>query len=399
MTSHQILIDFQIKRFELFKIQDPTNGDFDVAFDLSGKTLYANKFMLSPISTTFKSILSKRWKSPNEMIKIENYCYDDFFEFLKFIYSGECKLSNDNILSMVDIAHVYDIQALKKVCKEYLTKIELTHDNIYQFFELSNKYSMVALKESVDEYIEENYEILFKCKQFQSLQKNVIKNLVDEYQRVPMREELFEGLCKWAEKQAGKLLKSNNDLDINETIKDILSEILPMIEFEEMKYTFLMQFVANKAFLFSGDRLAEILSPDDRLFVKVIDKNGKIMKGEVQCDDIEIIAASIQSVKGARSFSHNSVENPHRTSRFHWIPNESKPLKPSKLIKSKKVEWYLVYDNNGDFVISKRDDLYLFDDNDNENDYLLAEMYAENGFVGLDECKLEAMNAADFLCL
>uniref|UniRef100_A0AC35GJD3 BTB domain-containing protein n=1 Tax=Panagrolaimus sp. PS1159 TaxID=55785 RepID=A0AC35GJD3_9BILA len=81
MTAHQILIDFQMKRFELFKTQDPTNGDFDVAFDLNGKILYANKFMLSPISTTFKSILSKISTSPNELIKIENYCYDDFYEF------------------------------------------------------------------------------------------------------------------------------------------------------------------------------------------------------------------------------------------------------------------------------------------------------------------------------
>uniref|UniRef100_A0AC35GJA3 Protein kinase domain-containing protein n=1 Tax=Panagrolaimus sp. PS1159 TaxID=55785 RepID=A0AC35GJA3_9BILA len=32
---------------------------------------------------------------------------------------------------MVDIAHIYNIQALKEVCKEYLTKNELAHDNIY----------------------------------------------------------------------------------------------------------------------------------------------------------------------------------------------------------------------------------------------------------------------------
>uniref|UniRef100_A0A914Q909 BTB domain-containing protein n=1 Tax=Panagrolaimus davidi TaxID=227884 RepID=A0A914Q909_9BILA len=75
-----------------FKSQDPEL--FDIVFEIEGKKLYADKLILSINSSTFKSMLSDRWISKNNSIKIETYKFEDFKELLTFIYSGECNLTS-----------------------------------------------------------------------------------------------------------------------------------------------------------------------------------------------------------------------------------------------------------------------------------------------------------------
>uniref|UniRef100_A0A914PJ98 BTB domain-containing protein n=1 Tax=Panagrolaimus davidi TaxID=227884 RepID=A0A914PJ98_9BILA len=110
MDAKQTLYDFTMQRFEIFKSQDPKIGDFDVTFEINGKKLFANKFILRSVSSTFDTMLSDRWSKPNESIKIEGYCFDDFKEFLMFLYSGECTLTEDNIAAMIDIAEFFVVK-------------------------------------------------------------------------------------------------------------------------------------------------------------------------------------------------------------------------------------------------------------------------------------------------
>uniref|UniRef100_A0AC35FYC8 BTB domain-containing protein n=1 Tax=Panagrolaimus sp. PS1159 TaxID=55785 RepID=A0AC35FYC8_9BILA len=65
--------------FEIFKAQN--SEDFDVAFEIDGKKLYADKSRLTKISPTFKSMLSDRWISKNDTISIKDYSFRDFKKF------------------------------------------------------------------------------------------------------------------------------------------------------------------------------------------------------------------------------------------------------------------------------------------------------------------------------
>uniref|UniRef100_A0A914PZ29 BTB domain-containing protein n=1 Tax=Panagrolaimus davidi TaxID=227884 RepID=A0A914PZ29_9BILA len=87
MDAQKNLYENQMEYFENLKAQNPEN--FDVAFEIDGKKLYAHKSRLSKISTTFESMLSDRWMSKDETIKIKTNKFDNFKEFITFIYSGE----------------------------------------------------------------------------------------------------------------------------------------------------------------------------------------------------------------------------------------------------------------------------------------------------------------------
>uniref|UniRef100_A0A914QNX4 BTB domain-containing protein n=1 Tax=Panagrolaimus davidi TaxID=227884 RepID=A0A914QNX4_9BILA len=259
MDAKQNLYEIQMECFEIFKAQNPE--DFDVAFEIDGNKLYADKSRLSKISPTFKSMLSDRWHTKNDTISIKDYSFKDFKEFLTFIYSGECSLNNENIFDIIDIAEFYGVKIFKNACVEYLSKIPISVENVFEFFELSDKYSLLKLKQSTDAFICKNFGNLLKSESFRKLSKSVMKGFLASNQNTLRWEEFFESVFKWAEIRALKKQELNENFNLQETIKEELYDFLPFFKFDQMSSEFLIKFLVRKAsFIFSGEKLNEILS-------------------------------------------------------------------------------------------------------------------------------------------
>uniref|UniRef100_A0A914QHI8 BTB domain-containing protein n=1 Tax=Panagrolaimus davidi TaxID=227884 RepID=A0A914QHI8_9BILA len=391
MGAKEIIYNFQMQRFEVFKTQDVENGKFDVTFQIDGKPLYAHKAILCLISPTFDSMLSDRWRKPDELVKIDEYSYDAFKELLNFIYSGDCELNGATIDDIIDMAEFYRIQALKDVCEEYLSEYLLCSETIHEMVELANKYSLAEFKKTIHQHIKSDFAFFFKSNEFQTLQKSTVKELVETYQESPRQGEIFEAVYKWAETQALEKQKMGIGLDLNEIIKEELTEFLPLIKFEKMNHIFLIKFVvvliqnsflAKKSFLFPGDVLSDILFAAERFWVKIVDKNGKTMKGEVQCDEMETVANDIQSVKSMPSKSKLG------DGYIYWETfQQFLPSKPSKLIKNDTIQWYLGYDDDGNLAVIYHDEDFGL------CGYLLAEMVAEDGFDISGPCKIKFLRS------
>uniref|UniRef100_A0A914QZI0 Uncharacterized protein n=1 Tax=Panagrolaimus davidi TaxID=227884 RepID=A0A914QZI0_9BILA len=99
------------------------------------------------------------------------------------------------------------------------------------------------------------------------------------------------------------------------------------------------------------------------------------MKGELQCDEMNKVVDVIKSQKNKCCRSG--------CSNYCWWPiKEHKPSTPCKLVKNDKIDWYLVYNFQGYLAIEHRENIYNYH-------YLLAEMFADDGFILNTKCKIE----------
>uniref|UniRef100_A0A914ZA04 BTB domain-containing protein n=1 Tax=Panagrolaimus superbus TaxID=310955 RepID=A0A914ZA04_9BILA len=236
----------QNERLEIFTQQNLEEGLFDIAFEVEGKTLHAHKFIIASISETMKCWLSDRWTAKDEVIKIENYSYDEFYEFLTFLYSSQCKLTKENIVKMTDMAEFYGVQCLKDFCDEFLTAMKKSVETIEELFVFAQTYSLPKLESSLESFFWSNYEKLCKSDAFISFKKPFVEFLcaVDFIYRCK-KEILFESVYKWAEHRILKDKSVDGDESFNllEAVKAELSTFLSHFYFPKMDFNFLMDFV------------------------------------------------------------------------------------------------------------------------------------------------------------
>uniref|UniRef100_A0AC34G5L3 BTB domain-containing protein n=1 Tax=Panagrolaimus sp. ES5 TaxID=591445 RepID=A0AC34G5L3_9BILA len=332
MAAVKNLVELQLIKFDLFKTQDPENGRFDVIFEIKDKLLYAHKPMLNLVSDTFDSMLSERWASKDEPIKIENYTFDEFYQFITFLYSGECQLTAKNIFFMVDISEFYNVKCFKNYCDEFVSKMEFTSENIFQFLELTDKYSLVQLISAIQTYIANNFENFIDSKMLLTAKKSIIAKIV-----------------------------VNNDKCKPEDLFRIV-------------YNFLHEFVVPRGFIFGSlDELSKVLcssKPENK--VKVTNSNGQILLGKLYGEKSTV-------VDNIKSLNVSSYAN---TSICWWEPKFRIPKEPSEIKVNKKIEWYLIYFLSGRIGVLRRVDI-------GREHYLLAELEAENEFTLTRNCKIE----------
>uniref|UniRef100_A0A914PCR4 BTB domain-containing protein n=1 Tax=Panagrolaimus davidi TaxID=227884 RepID=A0A914PCR4_9BILA len=248
------------ERFETFKSQDEENGYFDLKFEIEGKIIFAHKFMLAPVSDVFKRMISDIWNK-KETIEITTNSYNDFYEFLTFLYSGKCKLNDENIFVMVDLSEFYQVKELQKKCDEFLSKKKYTKENTLVFLETLSKYSLPMFEKVISKSMKENGINLVESDGFLEISKSTVERIVSFEDRFVSEEILFEKIYEWTENRVKKKQSESNVeiYNLNDAIKSELTEILPFFKFKKMAFNFLITFVVKKGFLFSYDELSEIL--------------------------------------------------------------------------------------------------------------------------------------------
>uniref|UniRef100_A0A914R1U0 BTB domain-containing protein n=1 Tax=Panagrolaimus davidi TaxID=227884 RepID=A0A914R1U0_9BILA len=365
-------------RYVVFKSQNRAEGFFDVTFDVEGKLIHAHKYMLSTVSDVLLRMISGTWNN-GETIKIETYSFNDFYEFLTFLYSGNCKLNDENILTMVDLSEFYQVKVLQQKCDEYLSHKEYTNENVLTYFETLSKYSLRKFEKAISKSMK--YLNFVESESFMQVSKKVILKILKFKYRIASEEKLFEKIYEWAQKRAKNKQTESTDENIilNDGIKSELTEILPFIRFKKMKLDFLHTFVVKKGFLFSYDELSEILNVAKGkttfyVKIKITNSNGKSI--------ICMLPNNSDIVDNIKSLKNHPCDC-LTTQYTYWNGKQIEiPSIPSQIKKRDGIEWYLFCDSGGIGVVHHS---YYYNDV-----FLLAEMTPETSdFVFTENCKID----------
>uniref|UniRef100_A0AC34FIH9 BTB domain-containing protein n=1 Tax=Panagrolaimus sp. ES5 TaxID=591445 RepID=A0AC34FIH9_9BILA len=252
----------QLQRYEIFKSQDGEKGHFDVTFMVGGKKIFANKHVLASISEPLNTMLSNRWfKNEDSVVEIKTCHYAGFHQFLCFVYSGKCMVTEENVFQLIDLAQSYDFCILKNFCDTFLSNIEYNVRKAYKMLEVSQTYSLKQCTESLKIYVEKNWKEVIDFDKFLLLEKSSVV-LLSSFKRASNEEESFQNaVFKWAEHQGLVKQKAKNDesFNLDDAIKAELTDILPLLLLNNVNAEATQKFINKHRDWFSASESYQIL--------------------------------------------------------------------------------------------------------------------------------------------
>uniref|UniRef100_A0A914P4M8 BTB domain-containing protein n=1 Tax=Panagrolaimus davidi TaxID=227884 RepID=A0A914P4M8_9BILA len=188
------------QRYKFFRDQNTEEGHFDDTEDESGtdenepsQQLFAHSFTLWPSSKVFEKTLFGPLANQGP-IPVIRHTYDDFKEFLTFMYLGYCNITIKNVLALVDLGEYYEVKLLKDQCDEFLTKNSTKIENVLKVYESLKIYSLENAMKKVMEFVAANTLAILKTYEFLEVQKETILDIVKMVNLNATQEEIFEAV-------------------------------------------------------------------------------------------------------------------------------------------------------------------------------------------------------------
>ena len=127
-------------------------------------------------------------------IPIAGHSYENFKEFLTYLYLGSCDLNNKNVMALLDLAESYDVQLLKGKCDTFLVNTQPTVDTVFKIYESLKLYSLPKSCQTISQFIMANAYELLESDHFLSVQKETVLDIVKMENLCISEEALFEAV-------------------------------------------------------------------------------------------------------------------------------------------------------------------------------------------------------------
>ena len=154
------------------------------------------------MSEPLKAVTVGSWAT-KDAIPITGHSYEDFKEFLTFLYLGQCQIHNYNVMALVDLAESYDVSPLTNKCDIFLTKTKPSAENVLNIYESLKLYSLKNACTIISEFIKTNTSEVLLSAQFLNAKRETIMDIVQMENLSASEEDLFEAVsfyiheCFW----------------------------------------------------------------------------------------------------------------------------------------------------------------------------------------------------------
>ena len=166
---------------------------------VEGKVLRCHRIVLAAASPYFHSRLyNGKRESTVDKLFIHNVTKPVLSNVLKFIYCGNCELTEKNAQQLLRVSHMYGIKGLRNKCDSFLSQ-HVTIGNTIQLFKMA-KYTKSSNLEAVTrKSLLKNFVCFSSSKKFQSLSLSDVMSLIkDEDLVVPSDEVVLDAVLSWA---------------------------------------------------------------------------------------------------------------------------------------------------------------------------------------------------------
>jgi len=159
------------------KLQDESTSDYRLIVE--GKTIFTHKQVLRNCIHFAAMLDSGMRESSSSDLAIEEFSYDQVMAALHVIYTGQCEVTSENAVELLEIADFYKLEWMKCKC-EHVLYYNIEIETASPLLSIADRYDAQQLRAACFEFILKNYKEVFATESFSQLDRNLIVEITME---------------------------------------------------------------------------------------------------------------------------------------------------------------------------------------------------------------------------
>ena len=257
MASAQTDEDWQFKTRSILQRNTHmfNNSDMsDISFTCEGSEtkFYAHKYVLATSSSVFYAMFYGVLAERGSVIKISDTDEKSFKEFLRFLYTDNCILTEKNVVPLLYLAKKYMVGTLTEMCVNDLCR-KINAENVFTILNNAICFDEQELQTACWHFIERHTSDVVSTESFNNITLGTLMTLLNRDKLDIPEVKLFQAVLKWSEVQC----EQNNLTLTAENKRSVMGDAIYAIKYLSMTQKDFAQHV-SKSGLFSDKELVSI---------------------------------------------------------------------------------------------------------------------------------------------
>ena len=174
----------------------------DVSFTCgeSSRIFHAHKYVLATSSAVFFAMFYGNLAQREFPIPLEDTDDESFKEFLRFLYTDDCKISAENAIGIMYLAKKYLISSLTEKCCSVL-EASIKPGNVFTVLEQAMQFDEKKLEEKCWDIVSKKTQECLNSEAFCNIESKTLKALLKKRSLEINEVDLFKAVLKWVDKE------------------------------------------------------------------------------------------------------------------------------------------------------------------------------------------------------
>lgn len=171
----------------------------DLEINVGDRRISAHRVILAAVVPYFHKIICSLSQDSRRTMQIvmKNVDPDVIESLIDFCYSGEIKISNKNVETLLIYADLFEMPVIRLVCTEFMAS-NLSAANVINLKRIGVSNNLESLVSTTNNYICSNFKEFSESKDFMNLTSNEILEIIERDDlKVLNEQEVYEATMRW----------------------------------------------------------------------------------------------------------------------------------------------------------------------------------------------------------
>ena len=169
----------------------------------SRRIFHAHKYVLATSSAVFFAMFYGEIPPKEFPIRIEDAEEESFEEFLRFLYTDDCKITAENAIGVLYLAKKYLISSLAEKCCEIL-EASIKPENVFVVLEQAVHFDEKELEEKSWNIVAKRTQECLNSEAFCNIGLHTLNALLKKESLAVTEVELFKAVLKWTDSECAR---------------------------------------------------------------------------------------------------------------------------------------------------------------------------------------------------